>query len=75
MNSQVKKTVIGVCVFAAATVFLGAMSLIDSRHANAKQEFATQTGQPCGRCHQNPAGGGALKPYGTKFKENGFKVK
>ena len=75
MNSQVKKIFIGVCVAAAATVFLGAMSLIDSRHANAKQEFATQTGQPCARCHQNPAGGGALKPYGTKFKENGFKVK
>jgi hypothetical protein len=56
-------------------LFFGAMSLIDSRHANAKPEFATQTGQPCGRCHQNPAGGGALKPFGAKFKENGFKVK
>lgn len=75
MKSQVKKAFIGICAVAAATVFLGAMSLIDSRHANAKQEFATQTGFPCARCHQNPAGGGALKPYGAKFKENGFKVK
>jgi hypothetical protein len=75
MKSEVKKAFIGICGVAAATLFFGAMSLIDSRHANAKPEFATQTGQPCGRCHQNPAGGGALKPFGAKFKENGFKVK
>lgn len=75
MNSQVKKTFIGICVVASAIAFVGAMSLIDSQRANAKQEFATQTGQPCARCHQNPAGGGALKPFGAKFKENGFKVK
>ena len=75
MNSQVKKAFIGISVFAAAIVFVGAMSLIDSQRANAKPEFATQTGLPCGKCHQNPAGGGARKPFGDKFKENGFKVK
>lgn len=75
MKSQVKRTFIGICVAAAAIVAVGAISLIDSRHASAKPEFAAQTGQPCGKCHQNPAGGGALKPFGAKFKENGFKVK
>jgi len=43
--------------------------------ASAKPEFAAQTGMPCGQCHANPAGGGKLKPFGEKFKENGFKVK
>jgi len=46
-----------------------------STPASAKPEFAAQTGLPCGQCHANPAGGGALKPFGQKFKDNGFKVK
>ena len=44
------------------------------RSANAKPEFAATTGKPCGTCHQNPAGGGALKPYGEAFKANGYKL-
>ena len=75
MNSQVKKAFIGIFAIAAGIIVIGGMSLIDSRHASAKQEFAAQTGLPCGKCHQNPAGGGARKPFGDKFKENGFKVK
>jgi hypothetical protein len=50
-------------------------ALVVSTPASAKPEFAAQTGLPCGQCHQNPAGGGALKAFGEKFKENGFKVK
>ena len=62
-----------VCGAVSAILIAGTMSLIDSRSANAKPEFATQTGKPCGACHANPAGGGALKPAGQKFKDNGFK--
>ncbi len=43
--------------------------------AQAKPEFAAQTGLPCGQCHVNPAGGGKLKAFGEKFKANGFKLK
>jgi hypothetical protein len=43
--------------------------------ANAKPQFAAQTGLACGRCHVNPAGGGKLKSFGQKFKANGFKLK
>ena len=50
-------------------------ALTVSTPASAKPEFAAQTGMPCGQCHSNPAGGGKLKPFGEKFKENGFKVK
>ena len=50
-------------------------ALTASTPASAKPEFAAQTGMPCGQCHANPAGGGKLKPFGEKFKENGFKVK
>ena len=64
-------------VFAAAATLLiaGAMSLAAPQQANAKPEFAAQTGKPCGQCHANPAGGGKLKPFGEKFKANGFKIK
>jgi hypothetical protein len=60
-----------------ATAFLlGFIALIVSPPSvNAKPEFAAQTGLPCGQCHTNPAGGGKLKPFGEKFKANGFKVK
>jgi hypothetical protein len=50
-------------------------ALVVPTPASAKAEFAAQTGLPCGQCHANPAGGGKLKPFGEKFKENGFKVK
>ena len=48
---------------------------IAPREAEAKPEFAAQTGLPCGQCHSNPAGGGKLKAFGEKFKANGNKVK
>lgn len=63
-----------VCSAAAAILIAGTMITIGSQPANAKPEFAAQTGKPCGFCHQNPAGGGALKPTGEKFKANGFKL-
>jgi hypothetical protein len=72
-----KGAFIGICAAAVAVgiMTVGTMSLLDARNANAKPEFAAQTGLPCGKCHQNPAGGGPRKPFGDKFKENGFKVK
>ena len=60
---------------ATAVLFGMTTALVVSTPANAKPEFAAQTGLPCGQCHSNPAGGGKLKPFGEKFKENGFKVK
>ena len=59
----------------AATILVGgAMTLLLPRTAAAKPEFAASTGKPCGQCHQNPGGGGQLKPYGEAFKANGFKL-
>jgi hypothetical protein len=48
--------------------------LIVPNGANAKPEFAGQTGKPCGFCHTNPGGGGKLKPAGAKFKAKGYKL-
>ena len=50
------------------------IAFIAPTSASAKPEFAAQTGKACGACHQNPAGGGALKPLGEKFKANGNKM-
>ena len=60
--------------FVAALTVGSALVVAAPRSAQAKPEFAAQTGKPCGACHQNPAGGGALKPFGAAFKANGFKL-
>ena len=62
-----------VCGFAAAGLIAGLLSVTVSRPANATPAYAQSSGKPCGFCHQNPAGGGALKPAGEKFKANGYK--
>ena len=74
MKVDAKKTFAFVCGAAAAMLIAGTMSMTMSRPANATPAFAASTGKPCGFCHQNPAGGGALKPAGAKFKANGNKL-
>jgi len=63
-----------VCGIAAAGMIAGVLSVSVSRPANATPAFAASSGKPCGFCHQNPAGGGKLKPAGEKFKANGNKL-
>ena len=74
MKVDAKKTFAFIGGAAAAILIAGTMSVIVSQPASAKPEFAAKTGKPCGFCHQNPGGGGALKPAGEKFKANGFKL-
>lgn len=67
----------GLCLAAGvATALLvsATATVVGTTPANAKPEFAAQTGLPCGQCHANPAGGGKLKSFGEKFKANGNKV-
>lgn len=59
---------------AAAALSGGATMILFPQSATAKPEFAASTGKACGQCHQNPGGGGKLKPYGEAFKANGFKL-
>ena len=73
MQVHAKKAVVLVCGSAAAILIAGAMSLtILGRPSHAGIRSAT--GKACGYCHQNPAGGGELKPAGEKFKANGHKL-
>ncbi len=74
MKVQAKTAFALVCGTAAALLIAGTLSVTVSRPANATPAFAAATGKPCGQCHQNPAGGGALKPFGEKFKANGNKL-
>ena len=75
MKSMNPKNLIGIiCGAAAAILLAGTMAVIGSQPASATPAFAASTGKACGFCHQNPAGGGALKPAGEKFKANGFKL-
>ena len=74
MKMDAKKTFAFVCGATAAILIAGTMAVIVAQPASAKPEFAASTGKPCGFCHQNPGGGGALKPTGEKFKANGNKL-
>lgn len=59
---------------AALALVLVAGFTMTPRPANATPAYAGSTGKACGFCHQNAAGGGALKPAGEKFKANGHKL-
>ncbi len=63
----------GTAAVAVAILIAGTTIIVAPRQAQAKPEFAAQTGKPCGVCHQNPSGGGKLKPEGEKFKQRGFR--
>ena len=58
---------------ALALVLLAGLT-VTPRPANALPAYAQSTGKACGYCHQNAAGGGALKSAGEKFKANGHKL-
>lgn len=74
--NSVVKAIIGAAVVGGAVAMLSAFALTAvPRAAQATPAFATQTKLACGRCHTNPAGGGALTGFGEKFKANGYKIK
>jgi len=63
-----------VTAFCVALLAGAVITFVAPTSVSAKPEFAAQTGKACGACHQNPGGGGALKPLGEKFKANGNKL-
>jgi hypothetical protein len=65
---------VGVVGGAAALLIAGVTVVLTSQPTSAKPEFTAQTKKPCGFCHSNPSGGGALTPAGDKFKANGYKL-
>jgi hypothetical protein len=63
------------CGFAAvAASVLGLAVFVAPQPAGALASYTQQTGLSCGRCHTNPAGGGALTGFGSAFAANGHKV-
>jgi len=65
---------VGLLAATAAGALVATIALTP-QPAAAKPEYAAQTKLGCVSCHVNPAGGGALKPLGAKFKANGYKLK
>ena len=62
------------CATAAAAVIAGIASLSLIQPAIATPQFAKETGKSCTDCHTSASGGGALTPFGEKFKANGNKL-
>ena len=72
---RAKATVLWTTVGVGSAILLGStFTLLAPRPASATPQYAQQTGLACGRCHENPSGGGKLKAFGEKFKENDHKV-
>jgi hypothetical protein len=68
------KILCGAAGVAAAVLIMGAAVTFSPRSAQALPAYAAQTGLPCGRCHINPAGGGANTAFGKAFGANGHKL-
>jgi hypothetical protein len=76
ISSAIYLVMLRMIIGVGTLALVGAVSaILAPSPANAKPEFAAKTGLACGQCHVNPAGGGPLKPFGKKFKANGFKLK
>ena len=58
----------------AVALIVGLAAFATPRPAGALPSYAQQTGLACGRCHVNPAGGGARTAFGNAFAANGHKV-
>ena len=58
----------------ATTLIVGVAAFSAPQRADALPAYAQQTGLACGRCHVNPAGGGARTAFGNAFAANGHKV-
>lgn len=54
----------------AAIVIAAAVVTFSPRQAQATPAYAAQTGQACGACHTNPAGGGDLTARGKAFQKS-----
>jgi hypothetical protein len=74
MKVNARKSFLFACGTAGALVIAGAVSLLTAQPAAATMQFAKETGKSCGDCHSDPKGGGALTPFGEKFKANGNKM-
>ena len=64
----------GLVAAGVLTLVAGLATLAVPRVADALPAYAQQTGLACGRCHVNPAGGGARTAFGNAFAANGHKV-
>lgn len=75
-NNPISATILVLGAGAAVAILAAAATLtVGSSSAQAKPEYAAQTGLPCGQCHANPAGGLPLKAFGKRFQDNGHKLK
>ena len=66
--------VIGVAGALATASIVALAAFTAPQSADALPAYAQQTGLACGRCHVNPAGGGARTSFGNAFLANGHKV-
>jgi hypothetical protein len=64
----------GVASIGFALLLAGAAVTATPQQAQATPQYAQKTGFPCGKCHVNPAGGGARNAFGKAFAANGHKV-
>jgi mono/diheme cytochrome c family protein len=70
----VPAVVYGLAGASATALIVGLVAFAAPQPADALPAYAKQTGLACGRCHVNPAGGGARTSFGNAFLANGHKL-
>ena len=70
----VPSVVCGLAGALATALIVGVAAFSAPQRVDALPAYAQQTGLACGRCHVNPAGGGARTSFGNAFLANGHKV-
>ena len=70
----VSGVVCGLAGALATALIVGVAGFSAPQRASALPAYAQQTRLACGRCHVNPAGGGARTSFGNAFLANGHKV-
>jgi hydroxylamine dehydrogenase len=63
------RSVVALCGWFAVAL---ALTVLFRSNAAATADYARQTGQPCGTCHTQPEGGGALSARGTAYARGGY---
>jgi hypothetical protein len=77
ITSKVTRTSIfaGLVALGAGMFVAAAALVVAPQHAAALPAYAQKEAKPCGYCHANPAGGGALTDKGKEYQSNGHKFK
>jgi hypothetical protein len=75
-STATRMTIVAVLATVGMGIFVASTAMVVApKHASALPAYTSKEGKPCGYCHVNSAGGGAVTDKGKEYKANGHKFK